>query len=120
MAVEALKGPQDCIPEHNAIYQRRRDLIIEVLDNIGLEVITPKASLYIWAKVPSGYNSVDFTSDLLDQVGVAVTPGTGFGRSGEGYVRLSLTIPDALLLKGLSRMAQWRDSKNILRPKNNR
>jgi Aspartate/tyrosine/aromatic aminotransferase len=53
----------------------------------------------------------------LDKVGVVVTPGIGYGRNGEGYVRLSVTIPDALLLKGLSRMAQWHDSKNILRPK---
>ena len=74
-AIEALNGPQDCISEHNAIYQRRRDLIIEVLNKIGLEAKVPKASLYIWAKVPDGYTSVDFTADLLEQMGVAVTPG---------------------------------------------
>ena len=67
-AIEALTGPQDCIGEHNAIYQRRRDLIVEMLNSIGLEARAPKASLYIWAKVPEGYNSVDFTADLLDQV----------------------------------------------------
>jgi LL-diaminopimelate aminotransferase len=60
---------------------------------------------------------VEFTNDLLDKVGVLVTPGTGYGSNGEGYVRLSLTIADALLLKGLSRMVQWHDSKNIMRPK---
>jgi LL-diaminopimelate aminotransferase len=86
MAIEALKGPQDCIPEHNAFYQRRRDLICEVLNKIGVQVTPPKGSLYIWARVPDGYNSVDFTSDLLDQVGVAVTPGVGYGRSGEGAI----------------------------------
>lgn len=116
-AIEALKGPQDCIKEHNDIYQRRRDLIVDTLNKMGLETKPPKASLYIWAKVPNGYTSVEFTNDLLDKVGVVVTPGTGYGRNGEGYVRLSLTIPDATLLKGLSRMAQWHDSKNILRPK---
>jgi LL-diaminopimelate aminotransferase len=113
MAIEALNGPQDCIAEHNAVYQRRRDLICEVLNNIGLEVTPPQASLYIWAKVPEGYNSVDFTADLLDQVGVAVTPGVGYGRSGEGYVRLSLTIPDASLVKGLSRLAGWRNTRHL-------
>jgi LL-diaminopimelate aminotransferase len=114
-AIEALSGPQDCIPEHNAIYQRRRDLVIEVLNNMGLKAQTPKASLYIWARVPKGYSSIDFATDLLERVGVVVTPGTGYGKNGEGYIRLSLTIPDALLVKGLSRLANWRDSRRRLR-----
>jgi len=113
MAIEALNGPQDCIAEHNAIYQRRRDLVVEVLANIGLDVKTPKASLYVWARVPEGYNSVGFTADLLDQVNVAVTPGVGYGKSGEGYVRLSLTIPDAALVKGLSRLSGWRNTRRL-------
>ncbi len=112
-AIEALTGPQDCIAEHNAIYQRRRDLITEVLASVGLEVTIPKAGLYVWARVPEGYDSVDFTANLLDQVGVAVTPGVGYGRSGEGYVRLSLTIPDAALVKGLSRLSGWRNTRRL-------
>jgi len=116
-AIEALNGPQNCIKEHNDVYQRRRDLIVDTLNKMGLEAQPPKASLYIWAKVPHGFTSVEFTNDLLDKVGVVVTPGTGYGSNGEGYVRLSLTIADALLLKGLSRMVQWHDSKNIMRPK---
>jgi LL-diaminopimelate aminotransferase len=116
-AIEALTGPQNCIKEHNDIYQRRRDLIVDTLNKMGLEAKPPKASLYIWAKVPNGYTSVEFANDLLDKVGVVVTPGVGYGSNGEGYIRLSLTIADASLLKGLSRMAQWHDSKNILRPK---
>jgi LL-diaminopimelate aminotransferase len=110
-AIEALTAPQDCIQEHNAIYQRRRDLIVEMLNSIGLKTRAPKASLYVWAKIPEGYNSVDFTTDLLEQVGVAVTPGVGYGKNGEGYVRLSLTIPDAALIKGLSRLAGWRSTR---------
>jgi LL-diaminopimelate aminotransferase len=116
-AIEALTGPQNCIKEHNDVYQRRRDLIVDTLNKMGLEAQPPKASLYIWAKVPHGFTSVEFTGDLLDKVGVVVTPGTGYGSNGEGYVRLSLTIADALLLKGLSRMVQWHDGKNIMRPK---
>ncbi len=112
-AIEALTSPQDCIQEHNAVYQKRRDLIVEMLNNIGLEARTPKAGLYVWARVPEGYNSADFTADLLDQVGVAVTPGLGYGKSGEGYVRLSLTISDALLVKGLSRLAGWRNTRRL-------
>jgi LL-diaminopimelate aminotransferase len=113
-AIEALTGSQDCIDKHNAVYQRRRDLVIEMLNNMGLEARTPKAGLYVWAKVPKGYTSVGFVTELLDKVGVAVTPGVGYGKSGEGYVRLSLTIPDAALVKGLSRLAEW--SKTRTRP----
>ena len=118
-AIEAFRGPQDCIQHHNAIYQRRRDLVIEMLNNIGLEAKPPKASLYIWARIPEGYNSVDFTTDLLEQVGVVVTPGVGYGKHGEGYVRLSLTVPDAGLVKGLSRLAGWRDSRSKFRMTSN-
>jgi len=116
-AIEALAGPQDCIEEHNAVYQRRRDLIVEMLNNIGLKARPPKASLYIWAQVPQGYTSVEFADDLLEKVGVVVTPGITYGRSGEGYVRLSLTLPDASLVKGLSRLGEWRNSKNRFKMK---
>jgi LL-diaminopimelate aminotransferase len=116
-AIEALNGPQDCIPEHNAIYQRRRDLVIEMLQSINIEARIPKATLYIWAKVPEGYTSVEFATDLLEQVGVVVTPGTGYGSNGEGYVRISLTVPDAGLVKGLSLLAGWRDRRNRFRAK---
>ncbi|MDI6814808.1 MAG: LL-diaminopimelate aminotransferase [Dehalococcoidales bacterium] len=111
-ASEALTGAQDCIQEHNAIYQRRRDLVIDMLNSIGFDAKPPKASLYVWAKVPQGYTSVDLAADLLDKVGVVVTPGVGYGKNGEGYVRLSLTIPDAALVKGLSRLAGWRRDRS--------
>jgi LL-diaminopimelate aminotransferase len=113
MANEALTGPQNAIGEHNAVYQRRRDLICETLTRIGLQVYIPKASLYIWAKVPEGYNSIDFTSDLLEQVGIAVTPGVGYGAGGEGYVRLSMTLSDVALVKGLSRLSGWRNKRHL-------
>ena len=114
-AIEALSGSQECIPEHNAIYQRRRDLVIEVLNNIGLKAQTPKATLYIWARVPKGYSSMDFATDLLERVGVVVTPGTGYGQNGEGYIRLSLTVPDAALVRGLSKLSNWRDHRRRLK-----
>ncbi|APV44186.1 LL-diaminopimelate aminotransferase [Dehalogenimonas formicexedens] len=107
-AIEALTGPQDEIARHNAIYQRRRDLVVETLQDMGLEVQTPKASLYVWAKVPRGFTSASFATEMLDQVGVVVTPGTGYGAEGEGYVRLSLTLSDASLVKGLSKLSSWR------------
>jgi LL-diaminopimelate aminotransferase len=111
-AIEAFTGPQDCIQEHNAAYQRRRDLIIDVLNEIGLKAKPPKASLYIWAKVPEDYtSSVELADALLEEIGVVVTPGIGYGKSGEGYIRLSLTIPDAALVKGLSRLSAWRGAR---------
>lgn len=108
-AIEALEGPQDAIKEHNDIYQRRRDLVVDTLNSIGLEAHPPKASLYVWAKVPEGYTSKEFATNLLEQVGVVVTPGLGYGQHGEGYIRLSLTISDASLVKGLSLLSGWRD-----------
>ncbi|MGD9117524.1 MAG: LL-diaminopimelate aminotransferase [Dehalococcoidia bacterium] len=114
-AIEALSGSQDCIEEHNAIYQRRRDLVIEVMNNMGWKAQTPKAGLYIWARVPKGYSSMEFATDLLERVGVVVTPGTGYGKNGEGYIRLSLTISDAALVRGLSKLASWRDNRRKLR-----
>ena len=116
-AIEAMTGPQDCIEEHNAVYQRRRDLIVDMLTRMGLQVRTPRASLYVWARVPNGYTSLEFADDLLEQVGVVVTPGTGYGRNGEGFVRLSMTLPDASLVKALSRLAEWQDLKNRFKPK---
>ncbi|MFC2122942.1 LL-diaminopimelate aminotransferase [Bacteroidota bacterium] len=106
-AIAALTGSQECIVEHNAVYQKRRDLVIETLNKIGIEARAPKGGLYVWAKVPQGYSSVDFATELLEKVNVVVTPGNGYGRSGEGFVRLSLTIKDADLVKGLSRLSEW-------------
>ncbi len=112
-AIEALTAPQDCIAEHNAVYQRRRDLVVEALNNIGLQARIPKASLYVWAKVPEGYNSVELATEFLEQFSVVVTPGAGYGRNGEDYVRLSLTISDVMLVKGLSRLAGWRNTRRL-------
>jgi len=108
MAIAALEGPQDCIEEHNRIYQRRRDRLAAALTKMGLRIRPPRASLYIWARVPEGTTSVQFATRLLDEAGVVVTPGIGYGPSGEGYVRLSLTIPDERLEEGVRRMESLR------------
>src|SRR4029079_18240975 len=105
MAIAALNGPQDNIGEHNAIYQRRRDRVVTALRAIGLEVTLPKASLYVWAKVPAGMTSAQFAERMLDQAAVIVTPGNGYGPHGEGYVRLSLTLSDDRVDEGLRRIA---------------
>lgn len=108
MAIAAMDGPQDAIAQHNAVYQRRRDRVVEVLRAIGLTVQPPKASLYIWAKLPEGERSIDFATRLLEDTGVVVTPGIGYGVYGEGYIRLSLTTPDDRIDEGLRRLASWR------------
>ena len=107
-AIEALLGPQDCIAEHNRIYQRRRDKLVATLRQIGLEVAMPKASLYVWAKLPPGWKSGAFSALLIEEKAIVVTPGAGYGKYGEGYIRLSLTIADEQLDKGLERLASWR------------
>ena len=107
MGIEAMDGPLDSVDERNAVYQRRRDVLCEALKSIGLEVEPPKASLYIWARLPEGYTSAQFSERLLEERDILVSPGTGYGRYGEGYVRLSLTIPDSDLDVALDRMSTW-------------
>ena len=108
MAITALEGPQDSIREATAIYQRRRDTLVEAVRSAGLEVTPPKASLYLWCRLPDGTGSIDFAARLLDDTGVVVTPGVGYGEHGEGYVRLSLTLPDDRLKEGIERLRAWR------------
>lgn len=103
-AVVALRGPQDDIPKRNAIYQRRRDLTVGTLRAIGLRVNPPKASLYIWAAIPEGYTSISFSEKVLEETDVFVTPGIGYGPSGDGYIRISLTVPDARLEEAMARL----------------
>jgi LL-diaminopimelate aminotransferase len=110
MAIAAFEGPQDCIEEHNAIYQRRRDRLVEALRACGMRVEAPKASLYVWARVPDGFTSADFASRLIDDIGVVVTPGSGYGKYGEGFVRLSITTPDDRVEEGVRRLHEWRKS----------
>ena len=107
MGIEALKSPLEAMDGRNAVYQGRRDRVVKVLRDIGLYVDPPKASLYVWARVPEGYTSAEFTSLLLEERDLVVTPGTGYGRYGEGYIRLSLTIAEEDLVRGLDRLATW-------------
>ncbi|MDP2661370.1 MAG: LL-diaminopimelate aminotransferase, partial [Dehalococcoidia bacterium] len=106
--IEALTASQESIEEHNAIYQRRRDRLVAALRSIGLRVTPPQASLYVWTRVPEGYTSASFAGMLLEEKDIVVTPGAGYGAYGEGYVRLSLTLSDAELERGLKRLQGWR------------
>ena len=107
MAITALDDPRDSIASHNAIYQRRRDRAVEVLQELGLRVESPKASLYVWAKLPANEpSSGEYAARLVNETGVVLTPGAAYGEAGEGYVRLSLTIADDRLEEALSRLSR--------------
>jgi len=104
---KALTGPQDCVQRMNAIYQRRRDLVVDTLNSLGWELAKPKATFYIWAPVPEGEGtSLQFATRLLDEAGVVVTPGIGYGEHGEGYFRIALTYPDERLQEAMDRIRQ--------------
>jgi alanine-synthesizing transaminase len=92
-ATAALNGPDDCIHEMRAIYKRRRDVLVESFGRAGWEIPSPRASMFAWAPLPEPFatlGSVDFATLLVEKAEVAVSPGTGFGERGEGYVRIAL------------------------------
>jgi len=103
-AIAALTGPQDVLAPTLATYRARRDRTVAALRAVGWQAPAPKATLYIWVPTPNGQSSVAFAADVLDRTGVVITPGIGYGPSGEGYVRLSLTTPDARLDEALARI----------------
>ena len=108
MAIEALTGSQDCVDSNVEIYQRRRDRVIKALTTLGLTVDVPRASLYIWARVPEGFTSAELAARLLEETDIVVTPGSSYGQYGEGYIRLSLTTPDEQVEKGCQRLESWK------------
>ena len=108
MGITALHLSGEWIKSNNEIYRKRRDKVVSVLNQIGVHTNPPKAGLYIWTPVPKGYSSSQFASELLEQVNVVVTPGNGYGPGGEGYIRLSLTIPDDQIDEGLRRLSKFR------------
>jgi len=108
MAMEALTGPQDCVADNLDAYTRRRDRVVKAVKAMGMSVDVPRASLYIWAKVPDGYTSAEMAQLLLEELDVVVTPGSSYGKYGEGYIRLSLTTPDEQIEKGCQRLETWK------------
>ncbi len=102
--IEAMQLPDSWLQQRNAIYRRRRDLLVDGCNFLGMPTQSPKAGLYVWAAIPRGFTSRDFASWLFEKTGVYITPGTNFGSAGEGYVRISLTAPDERIEKALQRM----------------
>jgi len=103
--IAALTGSQDCVAEHRRIFDERRQVMLEGLKKLGFEVYPPKATFYLWVKVPEGYTSADFCARVLKEAGIVVTPGNGFGDPGEGYFRIALTVGKERLEEALSRLA---------------
>ena len=107
-AETALLADQRWIEGRNQIYQHRRDIISKTLYDLGFSFEIPKASLYVWARVPGpNLDSVRFCESLLGDTGVSVTPGVVFGSSGEGYIRISLVTPEKRLREAMKRLADW-------------
>jgi LL-diaminopimelate aminotransferase len=102
--IAALTDSRDFPREMSAVYERRRDLVAEALGAIGLEVDPPKATPYFWVRVPEGHTSASFTELVLEEAGVVVSPGPAYGPSGEGFFRLSLTVPDDELEEAVRRI----------------
>ena len=105
-ATKALSMAEQLKPPINAIYRRRRDLVVEALNADGWSLQKPKGTIYVWAPVPQKYkgSSAAFALDLLEKTGVVVTPGLGYGQWGEGFFRISLTYPDEVLGEALKRI----------------
>ncbi len=107
LAGAAALGPEldDDVKAMNAIYQRRRDLVCDALAQAGVEVTPPKGTIYIWAPIPSGFeSSAAYCEHVLEHAAVVISPGGAYGTSGEGYFRISLTTPDERLLEAVERI----------------
>jgi LL-diaminopimelate aminotransferase len=102
--VVALTGPQDHVDAMRAVYQKRRDLVVGAFREVGVALEPPLGSTYVWVPTPPGRSAAGFAEELLEQAGVVVAPGTGYGARGEGFVRISLTVPDARLEEAMGRI----------------
>jgi LL-diaminopimelate aminotransferase len=104
--VAALEGPQAAVAEMNAVYARRRDLVVTALREIGVSVEPPKGTIYVWAPVPEGHTSTSFAELVLEEAAVVISPGSMYGPSGEGFFRISLTTPDDRISEAVERMRE--------------
>ena len=103
-AIKAFKNYKEYSSENNKIYKKRREMVTGILDNIGIDYYKSNATIYVWAKVPEGHTSKSFAKLILDEANVVVTPGSAYGKFGEGYFRISLTISDDRLREALDRI----------------
>ncbi len=104
--IEALKTKEAVLANIRDTYQERRDVLYRGLKNLGLEVEKPKATFYLWVKVPKGFNSTSFVSHILNKAGVLATPGSGFGDPGEGYIRFAVTVSAKRIKEAVNRIRE--------------
>jgi LL-diaminopimelate aminotransferase len=103
----ALTGDQSWLVERNDIYRQRRDAVLAALPRLGMAAEPPRASLYVWASIPEGWACEPFALAALEHAGVSLTPGTVFGKGGEGYVRIALCAPVEKIELGMLRLGDW-------------
>jgi LL-diaminopimelate aminotransferase len=102
--IAALDGSRFCVEENNRIYRERRDVLVDGLVKLGWDVEKPRASFYVWIRLPRGVKSADMTARLIKEAGVVTTPGIGFGAYGEGYIRMTVTSPKERLAEAVDRI----------------
>jgi len=106
-ALAVLMGPQDYVQDVSVVYRTRRDAFLAGIHALGYPVQPPRAALYVWMPIPQRCtSSLDFTAELLDKTGILVAPGSGFGKAGEGYIRVALCVPESRLREATARMAE--------------
>jgi LL-diaminopimelate aminotransferase len=105
-SITAIETDDKALAEIRNTYQERRDILYKGLKDFGMEVIMPKATFYLWTKVPKGFDSATFVAHLLEKAGVLGTPGNGFGAPGEGYIRFALTVPAARMKEAVERIGK--------------
>ena len=105
-AKAALEGPQEHQKAMCQLYQKRRDILVSGLNSLGWNVIAPKATFYVWLRIPPKTDSINFAERLLKSADIVVTAGVGFGRYGEGYIRMALTVPEERIKEALGRIGK--------------
>lgn len=104
-SIDALEQGDPYTEAFRQEYKKRRDVVIAALRKIGIQCRVPEATFYIWCRVPAGFSSAQFCMQVLEKTGVVITPGNGFGAPGEGYFRISLTVPTDKLEEAVSRIS---------------
>ncbi|RLJ69776.1 LL-diaminopimelate aminotransferase [Hydrogenivirga caldilitoris] len=102
--ITALSLPEDELDKLRAVYRERREVMTAALKSLGLEPLESDVTFYVWTKVPKGYTSAEFVGRLIDEAGIVCTPGNGFGEAGEGFFRISLTVPTERLVEAAKRI----------------
>jgi LL-diaminopimelate aminotransferase len=105
-AAAALESCDEDLEAMRELYRRRRDLVCGALREIGVDVTPPRGTIYVWAPVPAGHTSASYCELVLEESGVVISPGGAYGPSGEGFFRISLTVPDQRLAEAVDRMRE--------------